>query len=52
MIFKALNVLINKQLDKNEMVEGELYIFKVKGKNILAWLEGDQLKIKAADRNE
>ena len=50
MTFKAINILINRELDRKFMVPGELYLFKANGKNIAAYLDNGELKIKNTEK--
>jgi len=46
MTFNEMIVLVNKPLDRNEMQENILYLFKSNGAKVAAWLEKDELKLK------
>ena len=49
--FKAINILSNVDLNANEMNKNELYLFKIKGVKVAAWLDNKgQVKVKKVDR--
>lgn len=41
---------MNRELNRNDMRPGELYLFKANGKNIAAYLENGELKIKNTEK--
>lgn len=50
MVFNNLSVLVNKSLDRNNMKEKTLYLFKGGDGSVLsAWLEKGEIKLRKVE---
>jgi len=49
-VFNNLSLLLGASLDRGNMKEKTLYLFKSNGSRIAAWLENNDIKLKVLDK--